>query len=89
VIFPCPFRISAQFGFSPRKDFKLSQYVLEDKNSVELCDNIEFGKDGQPYYVAGPNDNVEYIMRQLESKAGEENFKYLYRSDECFHEAQD
>ncbi|NQT00574.1 MAG: hypothetical protein HQ580_00980 [Planctomycetes bacterium] len=67
----------------------MSQYVLEDKNSVELCDNIEFGKDGQPYYVAGPNDNVEYIMRQLESKAGEENFKYLYRSDECFHEAQD
>jgi len=49
---------AAQFGFKPNKDFKFSQYVLEDKNSIEPCEAVEFGKDGQPYYIAGPDDNV-------------------------------
>jgi len=73
---------AAQFGFKPNKDFKLSQYVLEYSNNIEPCEEIEFGKDGQPCYIAGPDDNVEHILRQLESKAGEGNFKFLYRSGE-------
>lgn len=72
---------ATQFGFRPNKDFKLSQYVLEDNNNIEPYEDIEFGKDGQPFYIAGPDDNVEYIVRQLASKAGEGNFKFLYRSD--------
>ena len=74
---------AAQFGFRPNKDFELSQYVLEDKNSIESCEGIEFGKDGQPFYIAGPDDNVGYIIRQLESKAGEGNFKFICRADEA------
>ena len=68
-----------QFGFMPQKDFKLSQYVLDDKADIEPCDDIEFGKDGAPFYVSGPNDNVEHIMRQLASKVGDKNFKYSVR----------
>ncbi|MFH1614714.1 MAG: hypothetical protein ABIG61_06495 [Planctomycetota bacterium] len=78
-----------QFGFKPHGDFKLSQFVLEDRNNIELCEDIEFGKDGQPFYIAGPDDNVEHIMKQLESTAGKENFNFLYCSDELpFHERQ-
>jgi len=70
---------AGQLGFEPNEDFQLSQYVLEDRNSIEPCDEVEFGKDGQPFYIAGPDDDVEYVMRQLESKAGRENFKFLYK----------
>jgi hypothetical protein len=70
---------ASQFGFKPNEDFQLSQYVLEDRNSVEPCEEVEFGKNGQPFYIAGPDDDVEYVMGQLESRVGPRNFKYLYR----------
>ena len=77
---------AAQFGFRANKDFKLSQYVLEEKNSVEPCEDIEFGKDGRPFSIAGPDDDVEYIMRQLDSAVGEGNFDFIYSPDEpAFH----
>ena len=69
-----------QFGFKPHKDFKLSQYVLDDKADIKPCEDIEFGKDGEPFFISGPDDNVERIMRQLESKVGNDNFKYLLRA---------
>jgi hypothetical protein len=69
-----------QFGFKPHKDFKLSQYILDDKADIEPCEDIEFGKDGEPFFISGPDDNVERIMRQLESKVGNEKFKYLLRA---------
>jgi len=77
---------AAQLGFKPNKDFKLSQYVLEDKNTVEPCDDIEFGKDGKPFYIAGPEDNVEYVLKQLESTAGKENFDFMFSPNDprCF-----
>lgn len=73
---------AAQLGFKPNKDFKLSQYVLEDKNTVEPCDDVEFGKDGKPFYVTGPEDNVEYVLKQLESTAGKESFDFMFNPDD-------
>ncbi len=72
---------AAQFGFKPDKDFKLSQYVLEDKNNLEPCEDIEFGKDGKPFFIAGPDDDTERIVRQLESMVGKGNFKFICRLD--------
>lgn len=71
-----------QYGFRPHKDFELSQCVLEPVDSIEPCEEIEFGKDGQPYYIAGPHDNVEYILRQLESKVPAGKFNFVCRSDD-------
>lgn len=80
---------AAQFGFKPNKDFKLSQYVLEDKNSVEPCDDVEFGKDGQPFYITGPEDNVDRILKQLELTAGSENFDFMVNpNDTRFSESE-
>lgn len=70
------------FGFKPNRDFKLSQYILEPMESLEPFEGIEFGKDGRPFYIAGPGDNVEYVMRQLEQVVGHENFGFLYSPGE-------
>lgn len=70
-----------QFGFKPQKDFKLSQYILDSEADIEPCEDVEFGKDGKPLFISGPDDNVERIMRQLESKVGKENFKYSVRAN--------
>jgi len=67
-------------GFKPNSDFDLSQYVLDEPGSLEAPE-IEFGRDGKPLFIAGPDDNVPRILRQLESTAGRGHFDYLYGID--------
>ena len=67
-----------QFGFKPNKDFKMSQYLLDPRESVTVSDDVEFGREGKPFYISGPDDNVEQILRQLEATAGEGNFDSMF-----------
>ena len=65
-----------QFGFKPNKDFRLSQHVLDAAESIGPSD-IEFGRDGKPLFVSGPDDNVPKILHQLQATAGEGRYDYL------------
>jgi hypothetical protein len=66
-----------QFGFEPQKDFALTQYLLQPRGELEEPYDLTFGKDGKPFFISGPRDNVDRIMRQLEKTAGPGNFDYL------------
>jgi hypothetical protein len=66
-----------QFGFEPDKDFALSQYLLLPRGELEEPYQLTFGREGKPFYVAGPRDNVQRILRQLEKTAGPGNFDYI------------
>ena len=66
-----------QFGFEPEKDFMLSQYLLAPRGELEEPYKLTFGKDGKPFFIAGPHDNVERIMRQLDKTAGPGNYHYI------------
>lgn len=68
------------FGFRPHKDFDLSQYVLDEPESFEVIPEVEFGREGKPFYISGPDDDVPRILRQLESTAGHGKFDYIYGS---------
>jgi hypothetical protein len=68
---------AAQFGFEPEKDFATSQYILAPRGELEESYKLTFGKDGKPFFIAGPHDNVNRIMRQLEKTAGPGNFHYI------------
>ena len=65
-----------QFGFKPNKDFRLFQHVLDTAESIRPSD-IEFGKDDKPFFVSGPDDNVQKILNQLQATAGEGQYDYL------------
>ena len=91
----CPLRLAHQIiygamdyamklGFKPQKDFRLSRYILEKRSSVGKSIEIEFGKDGKPFFIAGPDDNVKSIVKKLERKLGEGNFDLLLPMDEGF-----
>ncbi len=71
-----------QLGFKPNKDFKLSQYVLEARDNFESSEVVEFGKDGKPLFIAGLDDNVEHIIRQLDARVGRKNFEYICEVDD-------
>lgn len=66
-----------QFGFQPEKDFALNQYILEPRGELDEPYNITFGRNGKPLFIAGPNDNVARIIRQLEKTAGPGNFDFI------------
>jgi hypothetical protein len=67
-----------ELGFAPHGDFKITEYILDPEMIDDGIDTLEFGKDGQPYYVSGPSDNVQRIMGVLKKNIGEGNFKYLF-----------
>ncbi len=68
---------AAQFGFRPHRDFRLSRRVLDPPDLHPRTGAVEFGRDGQPFYVSGPYDNVQAVLRQLNRTVGEGNYHYL------------
>lgn len=65
-----------QFGFEPHKDFQLSKYVLGNK--TDQPEDIQFGgDDGKPFYISGPNDNVELILQKLTKAVGRDGFHFM------------
>jgi hypothetical protein len=72
---------AARFGFEPEKDFALSQYMLAPRGELEEPYQLTFGKNGKPFFVAGPHDNAARILKQLEKTAGPGNYDYLVAMD--------
>lgn len=66
-----------QFGFQPEADFALTQHILVPRGELEEPYTLTFGRDGKPFFIAGPHDNPARILRQLEKTAGPGNYDYL------------
>ncbi len=65
-------------GFKPEKDWVLSQMILEeDTEDVELIE-VEFGKNGKPFFINGPYDNVQKVVNTLNKSVGEGNYEMMY-----------
>ena len=65
-------------GFKPEKDWIFSQMILEeDTEDIELIE-VEFGKNGKPYFINGPYDNVQKVVNTLKKSVGEGNFEMTY-----------
>lgn len=69
-----------EYGFKPHKDFKLTKYILDDDENVELID-IEFGLKGKPAVFVGKEKHPSNIISQLEKVVGNDNFSII-REDE-------
>jgi hypothetical protein len=65
-------------GFEPQKDFALSRFVLDEPSKADFSFDVEFGRDGKPFFIAGPDDDVDYIIGKLSKRFGEGNFNFLY-----------
>jgi hypothetical protein len=70
-----------QFGFSPDKDFALTQFMLAPRGELEEPYQLTFGLNGKPFFVAGPFDNSARIVKQLEKTAGPGNYDYIATLD--------
>ena len=61
-------------GFEPPVDFDDVKGYL---GSWCGPSSIGFGLDGKPFYIEGPYDDTNHILRQLERATGRDQFKYL------------
>jgi hypothetical protein len=67
-----------ELGFKPDPDYRDAMLVLGDADP-DACDvPIPLGKDGKPFFVAGPYDNVDRIMSKLTRKLGPDGFHFLF-----------
>ena len=66
-----------RYGFEPHPDFKLASMVLDPPGTYPSRGGLEFGRDGKPFFIAGPYDNAKAILTKLEQTAGQGNYDYL------------
>lgn len=69
-----------KLGFEPNEDFMLTRFILEEKVEKDIIFNIEFGKDGKPLYISGPNDDINSILNTLRKNVGEGNFNFIVKT---------
>ncbi|MGW5466077.1 hypothetical protein [Streptomyces sp. NPDC003996] len=62
-----------ELGFDPEADFDAAAAVLGEPAGPSP---IRFGRDGKPFYVNGPYDDPEAIVRSLRNAVGDDGFHY-------------
>jgi hypothetical protein len=66
-----------RFGLKPDRDYYEAASMLEGVDP-DACDvHVPLGRDGKPFFVAGPYDSAQRIVAQLTRTAGPGNFDYF------------
>ena len=72
-------------GFLPHSDYRKASGIFAGIESKACPEKYEYGKDGKPFYMRGPNESVpqaKKIVEKLAKKCGEGNFEYAVMLDE-------
>lgn len=70
---------AAALGLHPHPDYHKAKLVFGDIDAGECTEEFEFGKDGKPFFIAGPDDTPErcrLILHNLEQACGPDGFHY-------------
>jgi hypothetical protein len=67
---------ATRLGFKPDPDFEQSKITLGER--PEQLIDIEFGRNGKPFYISGPYDNTNMIIETLERSVGSGNYNYIF-----------
>jgi hypothetical protein len=71
-------------GFHPHRDYLATQGIFGSIDPTGCAKEFEFGKDGKPFYISGPNEtqaDSERIIATLTRKLGPDGFHYMVGVD--------
>jgi hypothetical protein len=71
---------AGDLGLDPHPDYKLGKLIFGDVDAAACPVSFNFGREGKPFYVSGPDDTPAVqrrILKQLERRCGSGNFDYL------------
>ncbi len=71
-----------ELGFKPHKDFGITKHFLNEDCITDEIDEIEFGKNGKPFYMSGPHDNPEFVIQTLNRTVGAGNFDVMIQAQD-------
>ncbi|MCI0489563.1 MAG: hypothetical protein L0229_23480 [Blastocatellia bacterium] len=66
-----------ELGIGPDPDYYYSREIFGDIDPASCQETIEYGRDGKPFYVSGPYDDVRGIVDHLTRRLGPDGFHYL------------
>lgn len=67
-------------GISPYPDYRVAKLIFGDIEANASAEDFEFGKDGKPFFFAGPDDGparCRQILRTLEDHCGPDGFHFI------------
>jgi hypothetical protein len=70
---------AAALGFHPHPDYHKAKLIFGDLDPSTSAETFEYGKDGKPYFFAGPYDGPErsrHILATLTERLGPDGFHY-------------
>lgn len=76
---------ATELGISPHKDYQSARKIFGDIEKEVCPRSFEFGKNGKPFYLAGPYDSSAFsrrIVKTLMDKFGPDGFHYLLPLDD-------
>ncbi|VFM99681.1 MAG: hypothetical protein BECKG1743D_GA0114223_104142 [Candidatus Kentron sp. G] len=71
---------AAGLGFSPHPDYRKAEGIFDGVDAEACPVHYEYGREGKPFYIRGPNESVKrarQIVEQLAKTCGEGNFDHL------------
>jgi hypothetical protein len=71
---------AATIGFQPHPDYRKARLIFGDIDASQCDEQFTFGKDGKPYFIGGPYDDMarcRQVINTLQRTCGEGNFHYL------------
>jgi hypothetical protein len=71
-------------GFKPHEDYEETCILLQDIETTGCEAKYEFGQNGKPFYIPGPEDSPEMITRVVETlrqRCGADGFDVMTEED--------
>lgn len=69
-----------RFSLTPHPDYKVAQKIFGNVDAASCPDSFDYGREGKPFYVAGPNDTPaksREVVSLLEKTCGPDGFHYM------------
>ncbi len=76
---------AAGLGFKPHKDIKQALLVMGEAHPENCTEAIPTGgPEGKPFFVNGPYDDVDRVLRILDRHVGQGNYHFLMQMGDPF-----
>jgi hypothetical protein len=79
-------------GLPPHADYRTSKQIFGDISAEACTERFQYGKDGKPFFIAGPNDDeyrCKHILKTMKAHCGTDNYHFLIPVDESANVALD
>ncbi len=73
-----------EFGLTPHRDYHTAKLIFGDVDPTACTEQYRYGKDGKPFFVAGPYDGpakCRQILLALENRLGPDGYHFVMPGD--------